>query len=121
MKIYESSKFHFARTQYRADVGGYTVLRLTYGRDGGAIKTATARDDRGTPVYPDQESLITAMKAALEKVGSLGSAMVLRVDSSNRAFGEFTGTGREDDFLRFLGWLAAEIGVMLELEVKQAA
>ncbi|MBP1807519.1 hypothetical protein [Rubellimicrobium aerolatum] len=121
MKIYESSKFHYARRQYRAEVGGFTVLRLTYGRDGGAIKTATAKDDSGTPVYPDQESLILAMEAALEKIEGLGSAMVLRVDSSNRVFGEFTGTGREEDFLCLLGQLAAEIGVMLELEVKQAA
>ncbi|EYD74066.1 hypothetical protein Rumeso_04437 [Rubellimicrobium mesophilum DSM 19309] len=121
MKIYESSKFHFARTQYRAEVGGFTVLRLTYGRDGGAIKTATARDDSGKPVYPDQKSLILAMKTTLEKVGGLGSAMVLRVDSSNRVFGEFTGTGRQEDFLCFLGWLATEIGIMLELDVKQAA
>ncbi len=50
INIIRSNKFHNANTQYRADVDGFTLLRLTcgtsHGLRGGAIKTATVGDDR---------------------------------------------------------------------------
>ena len=120
MQIYESTKFHYAKKQYRAEVGGFTVLRLTYGRNGGAIKTATARDDSGTPVYPDQGSLILATKTVLDRAG-LGSELVIRLDGSRRVFGEVRGAGSEPNFLNFFGELAKEVGLVLGLEMVKSA
>ncbi len=56
INITASNKFHNSRAQYRVDVEGFTLLRMTLGSSqglsGGAIKTATAGDDRGGLCIP---------------------------------------------------------------------
>ncbi|TDL84593.1 hypothetical protein [Meridianimarinicoccus aquatilis] len=117
IKIIASQKFHHSPAQYRADVEGFTLLRLTcgssYGLSGGAIKTATVGDDGGVPVYPDQGALISAMKVALIKSAGSDRDLEIRRDSLGRAFGEITGKGSEDDCVRFFALLAGEMGATL--------
>jgi hypothetical protein len=118
--IIASQKFHHSHTQYRADVEGFTLLRLTcgssYGLSGGAIKTATVGDDRGVPVYPDQGALISAMKMALLKLNGSDRDLEIRRDGVGRPFAEITGKGSEDSCISSLGMLAEDMGATLNLD-----
>lgn len=117
--IIASKKFHNAHTQYRAEVAGFVLLRLTCGsrrgRSGGAVKTATAGDDRGTPVYPVLESLVVAMKAAIVKLCGTDADVEVRQDRNGRLYGEITGEGSEEDCIRCLTLLAEEMSLVLGL------
>lgn len=117
INIVASKKFHNAHTQYRADVEGFTLLRLTCGSSrgqiGGAIKTATVGDDLGTPVYPDQGVLVSAMKAALVQINSSDADVVTRWDWNDRLFAEISGQGSEEDCIRALAVLAEAMGFVL--------
>lgn len=117
--IVASSKFHNAHTQYRADVEGFTLLRLTYGsshgQSGGAIKTATVGDGRGTSAYPDRPALISAMKSAVVKVNGCDADVEIRPDGYGRLFGEISGQGSLDDCTRALAVLAEAMGLALGL------
>lgn len=68
VRIVESTKFHYAKHQWRIEVGRYTLLRLTYGQTGGVLKTATAGDGWGRPVFPDPARLIEAMAVNVENL-----------------------------------------------------
>ena len=120
IEIIASQKFHHSPAQYRADVEGFTILRLTCGSSdglsGGAIKTATVGDDQGVPVYPDPGALISAMKMALVKLNGSDRDLEIRRDSHGRAFGEITGKGSEDDFVRFFALFAGEMGATLSFD-----
>ncbi|RYH06524.1 hypothetical protein [Tropicimonas sp. IMCC6043] len=115
MPILRTSKFHHARTQYRADAGGFTLLRLTYGKNGGAIKTATAGDRGSNPAYPDRDRLISAMRTALNSMG-IKAHVEIRRDSSLRLFGEISGEGSKTDFIDLLGKLVGVVGQVLGLQ-----
>lgn len=119
INIVASSKFHYAHTQYRADVEGFTLLRLTcgssHGRSGGTIKTATVGDDRGTPVYPDREALISAMRSTIVKVNGSDADMEVRSDGDGRLFGEISGQGSLHDCTHALAVLAEAMGLALGL------
>ena len=119
INIVASKKFHNAHTQYRADVEGFTLLRLTCGssrgQSGGAIKTATVGDDRGAPVYPDQGALVSAMRAALVQINGSDAGVETRGDRDARSFAEISGQGSAEDFLRYLAELAEAMGLALGL------
>lgn len=118
--IIASKKFHHSHTQYKADVEGFTLLRLTCGSSCGlsgcAIKTATVGDDQGMPVYPDPVALISAMKVALVKFVGSDRDLEIRQDGVGRPFSEITGKGSEDDCVIFFAMLAEEMGATLSFD-----
>ncbi|WP_152544417.1 hypothetical protein [Brucella rhizosphaerae] len=111
--VIPSEKFHYARNQWRIEVGGYTVLRLTYGATGGTLKTATASDDLGRPAYPHRPRLIHAMAISVEKHLNPAIDMVLREDSQRRQFLELSESGTLDEFFIAAKILAEEIFKLL--------
>ena len=115
--IIESKKFYNSRMQYRADVEGFTLLRLTCGLSGAAIKTATVGDDWGMPVYPDQCALISAMKVALTKIYGSNSNFEITEDGNFRPFGETTRRGSKESCINFVTILAKDMGNTLNLDV----
>lgn len=109
VSVIPSQKFYHARRQWRIEVGGYTVLRLTYGTTGGTLKTATAADDWGRPVYPNCPRLMHALACAVEKHLSPAIEIFLREDSQQRQFLEFSETGTLSEFLMAAKILGEEI------------
>lgn len=113
VRVIPSEKFHYARNQWRIEVGGYTVLRLTYGETGGTLKTATASDYLGRPAYPDRPSLMHAMAVSVEKHLNPAINMLLREDSQQRQFLELSESGTRDEFFIAAKILAGEIFKLL--------
>lgn len=119
MSIKRSNKFYNATIQYRADEGNYVILRMTYGRSFGTIKTATASDDDGVPVFPDRGALIEAMGHALNHLGGSESAIEVKQDSSGRLFGEIAARASEDVLLECLNQISATMALILGLDQRK--
>lgn len=98
VRIVPSRKFHHAKRQWRIEAGGYTLLRLTYGNTGGALKTATVGDDWGLPAYPNRVQLIAAMADSVEKLGGPDVDLWLDEDSQGRQFLERNATATLQEF-----------------------
>ena len=111
--IVKSSKFQLAKRQWRIEVGGYTLLRLTYGQTGGALKTATAGDDWGRPVFPDPTRLIEAMAVSVENLAGPQMDLRLDEDAKGRQFLEFTAKASVNDFFEGAALVAAEMAAIL--------
>ena len=115
--IYQSTKFNYAREQYYAETGGYTLLRLTCGnlegKPGGAIKVATASDFGAAPVYPNREELTTAMRLSVLKLGGQTQDVSIDIDGKGRQFGEITLPGSRNVLFEALGELAKEMELHL--------
>jgi len=67
-------------------------------------------------VYPDQGTLISAMRMALIKLDGSGDALQVRKDEAGRIFGEIRGKGSESDWISFLKILAKDVGAILNLD-----
>lgn len=109
VRIVESTKFHHAKRQWRIEAGGYTLLRLTYGQTGGALKTATASDDCGRPVFPDRARLIEAMAVSFENLAGPHIDLFLDEDSKGRQFLERAAAGSLEDFFEGAARIATEM------------
>lgn len=112
-RIVPSKKFHHAKRQWRAEVGGYTLLRLTYGQTGGVLKTATVGDDWGRPAYRDCARLIEAMADSVEMLGGPDVELLLDEDSQGRQFLELSETASLEAFFAVAERIAAEMMVRL--------
>ena len=113
VRIVESTKFHHAKRQWRIEVDRYTLLRLTYGQTGGALKTATAGDGWGRPVFPDPARLIEAMAASVENLAGPQVDLLLDEDAKGRQFLEFTAEASVDDFFEGAALIAAAMAAIL--------
>lgn len=113
VRIIESTKFHHAKRQWRIEAGRYTLLRLTYGQTGGALKTATAGDDWGRPVFRDRARLIEAMAASVENLAGSQVELWLDEDAKGRQFLEFAATASLEDFFEGAALLATEMAAIL--------
>ena len=113
IRIVDSTKFHHAKRQWRIEVGKYTLLRLTYGQTGGALKTATAGDGWGRPVYPNPAHLIEAMAVSVENLAGPQVDLWLDEDAKGRQFLEFTAKASLNDFFEGAALIAAEMAVIL--------
>ena len=113
VRIIESTKFHHAKRQWRIEVGKYTLLRLTYGQTGGALKTATAGDGWGRPAFPDPARLIEAMAASVENLAGPQVDLWLDEDAKGRQFLEFTAKASVNDFFEGAALVAAEMAAIL--------
>lgn len=115
--IYPSTKFNYAREQYYAEAGGYTLLRLTCGnlegKPGGAIKTATASDFGAAPAYRNQEELTATMRRSVSNLGGQGQDVSIDIDGKGRQFGEVALSGSRDVLIEALGELAKEMELHL--------
>ena len=113
VRIVDSTKFHHAKRQWRIEVGKYTLLRLTYGQTGGALKTATAGDSWGRPVFPDPGRLIEAMAVSVESLAGPQVDLWLDEDAKGRQFLEFTAEASVNDFFEGAAFIAAEMAAIL--------
>jgi len=113
VRIVESSKFHHAKRQWRIEAGRYTLMRLTYGQTGGALKTATAADVWGSPVFPDRARLIFAMGDSFIKLVGPHVDLWLKEDGRGRQFLELTATASVKDFFECATLVATEMADIL--------
>jgi len=115
MDIYRTDKFFHAEEQYRLDAGNVTILRLTLGRTGGKVKTATVGDSRARPAYHDYPKVIQAFDNAVRNVCGRDIPVYVMHDRGGRLFGEVGGSGDRQDFLEFLEkvglYMADELGL----------
>ncbi|MCE8540218.1 hypothetical protein KBY27_22365 [Ruegeria pomeroyi] len=111
--IYQSTKFYHAREQYFAVAGEHTLLRLTLGssggRQGGAIKTATANDFGAPPVYRDRQALISAMRVGIQNLAGREVDLCIDIDGKGRWFAEICLPGTRDQLIELLTLLANEM------------
>ena len=111
--IYQSTKFAYAREQYFAVAGGHTLLRLTLGRiggrQGGAIKTATASDFGAPPIYRDREALIGALRVGFQNLAGGEVDLCIDRDGKGRRFAEICLPGTRDQLIEALTLLADEM------------
>lgn len=113
VRIVPSTKFHHAKRQWRIEADRHTLLRLTYGQTGGALKTATARDEGGGPVFPDRAHLIQAMADSVEKLAGPNVELWLDEDGKGRQYLELTATASLQDFFEAANTIATEMTVVL--------
>lgn len=111
--IYQSTKFHHAREQYFAVAGEHTLLRLTLGsiggRQGGAIKTATASDFGAPPIYRDREALIGALRVGIQNLAGREVDLCIDSDGKGRRFAEICLPGTREQLIEALALLADEM------------
>lgn len=111
--IYQSKKFYYAREQYFVVVGEHTLLRLTFGsiggRQGGAIKTATASDFGAPPIYWDREALISAMQIGIQDLAGGEVNLCIKSDGKGRTFAEICLLGTRHQLTEALTLLADEM------------
>ena len=117
--IYRSTKFYHAREQYFAVAGEHTLLRLTLGciggRQGGAIKTATASDFGAPPVYRDSEALIGALRGRIQNLAGGEVELCIDNDGKGRRFAEICLPGTRDQLIEALALLTDDIARYLGL------
>lgn len=113
VRIVPSTKFFHASRQWRIEAGRYTLMRLTYGETGGALKTATIGDDWGKPVYPNPARLIEAMTDSVEKLGGPNVDLWLEQDSKGRQFIELNATASLQEFFDGAQDIAIEMMAIL--------
>lgn len=113
VRIFESTKFHHAKRQWRIEAGRYTLLRLTYGQTGGALKTATAGDGWGRPIFPEPARLIEAMAVSVRNLAGPQVDLWLNKDAKGRQFLEITAEASLKDFFDGATLLAIEMTAIL--------
>lgn len=116
MNIYRTDKFYYSEEQYRLDAGDYTLLRLTLGRSGGKVKTATVGDARDKPAYGDRDRMINAFDHALKVVCGEDVPVYVRLDGAGRRFGEVGAQGDRQDFLDFMEQIGLQMARSLGLD-----
>lgn len=115
IRVIPTNKFHHVETQFAIVAGRYILLRLSYWDGSGAIKTATAGDDRGPPAYPDPARVTAAMAQSLDDLGGFGDLVVIRHDRKQRVFGDLVEEGSVDDCIKLACIIAGRMSAVLNL------